>query len=49
MFKKMSMGTFIAGLGTICSIIGMVLDKHSQQKIMKETIVEEVAKAISNK
>lgn len=49
MIKKMNMGTIIAGLGTIFSIIGMVLDKHSQQRIMKETIVEEVAKAISNK
>jgi len=49
MFKKISVGTLIAGLGTVCSIIGMVLDKHSQQRIMKETIIEEVAKAVSNK
>lgn len=49
MNKRINMGTLIAGLGTIFSIVGMILDKHSQQKIMKDTIVEEVAKAIGNK
>lgn len=49
MFNKLNVGTLIAGLGTIFSIVGMVLDKHSQHRIMKETIVEEVAKAINNK
>lgn len=49
MNKKINVGTLIAGLGTLCSIVGMILDKHSQQRVMKETIVEEVAKAINNK
>ena len=49
MNKKINVGALLAGLGTICSIVGMILDKASQQKVMKQTIVEEVAKAITNK
>lgn len=49
MGKKLNVGTLMAGVGTLFSIIGMILDKHSQQRVMKETIIEEVAKAINNK
>ena len=47
--NKMNIGSLIGLLGTICSIVGMILDKQSQQRVMKETIIEEVAKAVSNK
>jgi hypothetical protein len=48
-FMNKNFGKIIAGLGTIFSIVGMILDKHSQQRMMKETIIEEVAKAVNNK
>lgn len=47
--NKINIGSLIGILGTVCSIVGMILDKHSQQRAMRETIIEEVAKAVSNK
>lgn len=44
-----NIGKIISIVGTVCSIAGMILDKKSQQRMMKETIIEEVAKAINNK
>lgn len=44
-----NIGKIISIVGTACSIIGMILDKHSQNRIMKQTIIEEVAKAVNNK
>ena len=49
MFNKIGIGTLIGAAGTIFSIIGMILDKSSQNRLIKKTIAEEVAKAVSNK